>query len=666
MVKSIGIDPGDHSVKVVELEGNYKKTRLVRVHTALLGCAADAAARAEAVAVATEAGRADGMRGDVRLGHPCREAVLRVIELPFKGHDAIRKVVKAEVEGEIHSHTLDDMVVDFHEIGEGADGGTRVLVASVPKPGLRLQLDALTAHGIEAETVDLDTMALWRAADWAGAFVVDADAGEAVVGAPVPVTAVVDLGARSVKVLIVEGDRLVEMRTLRVGDAVVGDEVARLHGLDATTAREVTQACLTTGSDQRLEVAAALPAPVEGAPAETKPPPARHVTVTFAEVDAAQTAYLQRLARELTRFLTASGRSTRIGTLWITGGGSMRTDTRDMLREVFGVEPRELDVLSHLQHDLEPDEVDDLGPRLTTAIGLALGRMGGPEGFDLRQEDLTLSRGFDKLKFPLAIACMVAWLALFVHANKRAMELKNLELYIGQTFIDKTKPNAPPQFHGMLNSVFGSRWFDSAQNFRLEESKGKDYTYKDLIAEVTAAPVYRRLQIVRDRLKSVADQKQKQSGVYEDVSLESGLAVLVRWSELLRAIEPQLGRFLVPRLELNMKTPNRRLEFVVAFRGEDFRERMSVLEQAMEAECGKPDSPFERPKGSDRASTEERFRDSDETGVSGAYYKVTMRVKESFETFGPSSSAAVGALPASTGASTRNGGDRLAHMEDRR
>jgi len=665
MVKSIGIDPGDHTVKVVELEGSYKKTRLLRVHTAALGAAPDAVARAEAVAAAVDAARSDGMRGDLRLGHPCREAVLRTIELPFKGHEAIRKVVKAEVEGEIHSHTLDDMVVDFLEIGEGVDGGTRVLVASVPKPGLRLQLEALAAHGIEAETVDLDTMALWRAADWAGVF--DVDEHEPA-GAANGVTALVDLGARSVKVLIVEGDRLVEMRTLRVGDAVVSDEVARLHGLDAATAREITHACLSTGSDQRLDIAAALPAmaedlvPAEGAPevvAET--PPARQITVTFAEVDAAQTAYLQRLARELTRFLTASGRGLRIGALWITGGASVRADAKDMLREVFGVDPQELDLLSHLQHDLEPEEVEELGPRLATAIGLALGRMGGPEGFNLRQEDLTLSRGFDRVKFPLAIACMVAWLALFVHANKRAMELKNLELYIGQTFIDKAKPNALPQFHGLLNSVFQPKWFENAQNFRLEQARGKDYTHKDLIEEITAAPVHRRLQIVRDRLRSVAEQKQKQSGVYEDVSLESGLAVLVRWSDMLRSVEPLLGRYLVPRLELGMKAPNRRLEFVVAFRGEDFRERMSALEQAMDTEYNKPDTPFERPKGNDRASTEERFRDSDETGISGAYYKITMRVKDVFEPFGPSSAAAVGALPTLPGRA-----DRVASLEDRR
>ena len=103
--------------------------------------------------------------------------------------------------------------MDFHEIGEGATGGTRVLIASVPKIGLRNQLNSLDAQGIDPETVDLDTMALWRAADWAGVF---EGAGEEGDGAAAPVHVVVDLGARAVRVLLAEGEQLVDMRALRM------------------------------------------------------------------------------------------------------------------------------------------------------------------------------------------------------------------------------------------------------------------------------------------------------------------------------------------------------------------------------------------------------------------------------------------------------------------
>ncbi len=660
MVRSIGIDPGERVLKVVELDGSYRKTRLVRATTTPVGAVVDDPMRPDLVAEAARAALDEGMRGEVTLGHPCREAVLRSLELPFKGSDAIKKVVKSEIEGEIYTHTVDDMIVDFHEIGPGSAGGTRILVASVPKVGLRNQLTSLAAHDIEPEVVDLDTMALWRAAHHAGAFAPDDQADDDAPGDAEPadqgppVHAVVDLGARSVRVILVENEQLLEMRALRLGDAVVVDHVARQFGLTAEQATVAVEECLRSGDDAEVE-AVALPsegadageAPVAEAapgldvPAVVQEPETRSVVVGHAEVEAAHTKYLQRLARELTRFLTASGLASRIRRAWITGGASRGPGVSEMLAAVFGVEPRELDVLGAVQHDLDPDEAERLGPQLATAIGLALGRLGGPEGFQLRQEDLALMRGFERVKFPLAIACMVSLLALFVYANRQSMELKHLELELGQRYYDPENPKAVI-FHGLLNPIFASRWFEDDRYFRLESRSGRgDYTFKDLVEDVTKEPVYERIKIVRDRLKAVADQKQKESGVYEDVSLESGLAVLVRWSEIMKGVAPELGRYLVPRIDLNMKGPSRRLEFTIAFRGDDFRSRMAALKRAVEADYARPDSPFEPPKKAGDDIKEDLFSDSDERGVSGAYFRVTIAIKESFDPFGPSSRVGV-------------------------
>lgn len=666
-MRSIGIDPGDQAVKVVELDGSYKRTRLLRVHVVPAAThAPDGGTRSDVVAAAAREAIDQGMRGDVHLGHACREAVLRTIELPFKGRDAIRKVVKAEIEGEIQSQSVDDMVVDFHEIGPGLNGGTRVLVASVPKPALRAQIAALNANAIEPETVDLDTMALWRAAHWAGAFVVPdsgPDAGKSNDGKRT--TAVVDIGARSVKVLLVQDDQLIEMRAMRLGDGVVADEIARKHGLDAVSAREAVHRALTSGSDQRLEVGAAVPvATAEGehadgeflvddeghgdaassgvaadaAPAGDK----RSVVVRHAEVEAGHTAYLQRLARELTRFLAASGSAGQVDALWVSGGASGMPGTREMLAAVFGIEVRELDVLAHLQHDLSPEEAQQLSPRLTTAVGLALSRLGGPLGFQLRQEDLLLTRGFERIKFPLAIACMIGLLALFVHWNKRQIELNNLEYRLGRTYVDKKNPKAQKQFYGELNAVLASGWFEKPAQFTLQLQKGKDYTFKELLDDLDKEPVQRRLSLVRDKLRAVVDQKQKESGIYEDVSLESGLAVLVRWAEMMKATEPQLGRYLVTRVELSMKAGQRRLEFTVALRDKDFRSLRDVLRRAIDAEMQRPDSPFEPPEKASEARREREELFKDPTGggpdqnTIGAYYVVVMPIKESFPPFGPS------------------------------
>src|SRR5690606_21085939 len=103
------------------------------------------------------------------LGFPCREAVLRTITIPFVGDENVRKVVKFEVEGNIHSHNVDDMVVDFLTI-EAQQTQTKVMVVAAPKAPLRTRLKALEGVGIEPETVDLDATALYRTADWLGCF----------------------------------------------------------------------------------------------------------------------------------------------------------------------------------------------------------------------------------------------------------------------------------------------------------------------------------------------------------------------------------------------------------------------------------------------------------------------------------------------------------------
>ena len=70
------------------------------------------------------------------------------------------------------------------------------------------------------------------------------------------------------------------------------------------------------------------------------------------------------------------------------------------------------------------------------------------------------------------------------------------------------------------------------------------------------------------------------------------------------------------------------------FRREDFRARMSVLQRAIALETGKPDSPFAPPDNP--SPPEDLFTDRDESGVTGAYFKFEIPIKDSFQAFGPS------------------------------
>jgi hypothetical protein len=305
-----------------------------------------------------------------------------------------------------------------------------------------------------------------------------------------------------------------------------------------------------------------------------------------------------------------------------------------MLTDVFGVEPQELDVLGRLQHSLAEDEAEALAPQLAVAVGLALASFGGPTGFDFRREELAFTRGFDRVKFPLAITCMVALFTAIVYAIKLNNELKNLEYQLGATFTGEKADAKNPRFYGMLSAVLLNGNF-SESHFLLQDG-GKNYAYKQMLQDLVKESVADRLRFVRDKLARVLDRKQQESGIYEDVKLESGLAVLLRFMDVLELGKAEIGKMLLCSLALDMRAEGpgdksgRSLTINVAFRGDDFRERHAALKGTLEAECKRPESPFLLVE---ERRSERLFADSDQTGVKGAYFELILVIKDSFEPF---------------------------------
>src|SRR5688572_30113495 len=61
-------------------------------------------------------------RSDVVLAWPAEQCILRELTVPFQKDDDIRKVVKFEIESHLHSHAIEDVVVDFVRTGTAPDG----------------------------------------------------------------------------------------------------------------------------------------------------------------------------------------------------------------------------------------------------------------------------------------------------------------------------------------------------------------------------------------------------------------------------------------------------------------------------------------------------------------------------------------------------------------
>lgn len=646
MAKGVGLDIGEYEIKVVELDGSYRKPRLAKVSIDsidALGERDDEASRAsEVLHVLKDAGIA---RENVCLGFPCREAVLRTITVPFVGVDNIRKVVKFEVEGNIHSHNVDDMVVDFLTL-EAQTTQTKVLVVAAPKPPLRARLKALEGVGIEPEAVDLDATALYRTADWLGCFAAtepvatDVPAADAPADAAPKVHLVIDVGARSSAVLVVVDGKLIDMRALRTGTESIVDEVGARHPVPPTAARAAVIAALQTGRDQTMELAEqASPATpsageandaAEAAGDATEPAElTRSAVLAHDDVAAARDRFLERLRRELNRFLASVPQVHRVDVVWYTGGGTLLPGVVEVLGEVCEAEPKLLDVLGRMQHGLDESEAAAINPRIAAAVGLALGMMGGPARLDLRREDLIFARQFDRIKFPLAVACMLGVFLLFFLGLKAFTDYRILRQEYGwATSVEAGDRRAPiVAFNGYADSYLKKVMTTTGIERRLDRK-----SYETLCAELVKSEPFTHLSRIREALRRHKQAEEEKTGYYADLSLESGFAVLVRMVEVLERIGPQLGRYLVTdiRLTLPPNADGRYLEMTFAL-GADFRTKHAVIKEAFAEDAKQAASPFAKVSEGGPADTKLYMKlEQDEEG---AYVTVKVMVKPTFDVF---------------------------------
>lgn len=677
MAKGVGVDVGEYEIKAVELDGSYKKPRLTKFRLERVLRAGDGKIEKErketykeerdvkekapardphaqkAKAMLEAIGAGSFAKENMSAGVQIRDGVLRTIDVPFKGQDQIRKVIKFEVEGSIHSHQVDDMVVDFLPLEETADG-TRVLVVAIPKVPLLSFVQTLEKGGLEPEVLDLDAMALYRVAEWCGVF---SGAGAPKVkskptdlpAVAKPLDLLVDVGAHTTRVLVTSGGKFVDLRALRTGVDAIAEAVAVQADVPVSAARQAVEQGLRSGDDYVFVLEpdaaapaepapAAAPAAGEGEAAATTAVVKAPASVPYATILRARDAFLDRLRKELIRFVAGSRGQGEIGTLYVTGGGSMLPGVTAVFEEVFGIASKPLDVLANVSHSLSPEEVQHLNPKLAVAIGLALRWLGGPTGFNFRQEELAFTRGFDRIKFPLAIAAMVAAFLLLVYGIKLYKELNLLEREYGMAFVPKTevktggRTGATQQtrtaFTGYVGWLVGpGRWFSDPQRY-------PDKDYPALLNALAGMDPFNRLSFLKLRLRDRFEDLQKKAGLYSSLRLESGYGVIVRAIEILHSVAPGLGRFMVADVDLNLpaQPTGRYLSFTLVLRsssGANFRERFDMLERAFRDDIAKnPESPFTQIL---KGAGEKTFKGGGED--EGAYYELKLELKPKIDVF---------------------------------
>jgi hypothetical protein len=492
LARAVGLDVGARHVRLVEAEGGARGIRVVRLGERDLAVP-EGGDREEAVREAVDALFRDtrASRDEVVLAFPAESCTIREVAVPFREADQIRRVVKFEFESHLHSQAIEDVVLDYFPTGESKDG-TRLLCVAAPKAALRARLAALARIRVDPVTVTVDAAALASAVSAAGILEESPDC------------VVLDLGARSTKILVIREGRVRAARAFLAGIDPPLLEGPREGGGEAPAAGEGGEATAPAGDAAALAVA-----------------------------EDRRGAYYARAAREVARTLANAAPGASFPVLLVTGRESLAPGAAEALAAVLSMEVRPLGLLGRIAHPVPADRAAETEAVFSTALGAAAQALaGGPAAVDLRREDLAYARRFDQVKG--GVAAILAFLLLGV----------GFLLWRAKT----DREVAQREFDAMIaNFLKTSRAVEDEYRKALGEEQ-----FKRLRAESGNA-----LAVLPDskvRLKQMNDHLRNELGLSREVpKILSGLESLRLVNEAIRGVREKVDYCLVTSQEYTQR-----------------------------------------------------------------------------------------------------------------
>ncbi|MDA1265350.1 MAG: hypothetical protein O2816_09765 [Planctomycetota bacterium] len=359
MARSCGIRIGPRRYEVVVLDGSPKKHKIAAFEAGEFDATAENPLKSIAATLKDVGKRLSIPKDNVGLVIDSGHAAFRRLKLPFADVQKIDQVVKYEIESELSQWNIDDVIVDYHKLGAD-EHSSDLLITAVPKDDIQMALDAASSGNIEPFQVELETTAMVNAAYTAEICNLD-DA-----------QLLVHIGDYSTSVVVMDAGELREMRVIHIG---------------ALTHEVIAPAAPDAGAEDAEEGAA--PAALAALAPEVDPIEASR------RVDQA----IKRIRREVGRTLSGARTVNPIEAIYVCG------------LELPGlVGSTVLDVPVYVLDCFEEDSgqpVDGFG-QLVVAYGAAVRELGG--GLlkpSLRREELKYTGAWERIEFPLAVACLL-------------------------------------------------------------------------------------------------------------------------------------------------------------------------------------------------------------------------------------------------------------------
>ena len=265
-----------------------------------------------------------------------REAIVKRVPLPKVTAKELGDAIQLEAEHHI-PFAIDDVFLDYQVVSQSANAMSVVLVAT-KKVKVLEYVAAVEAAGLDALVVDLDAFAIQNQFELTS----PGDGGDAV--------ALIDIGASVMKTNVVHGGACIFARDVPFGGNNYTDAIAQRLSISAETAEAAKQG--------------------------------RDVGVNWDDLVPALEAVSRELSLEVQRtfdYFASTAESERIGKIVLSGGCARLAGLDDFLASSWGVPVELARPFQSFERDAAqfPDEdLEQVGPLLTVAVGLALRRPG--------------------------------------------------------------------------------------------------------------------------------------------------------------------------------------------------------------------------------------------------------------------------------------------------
>ena len=440
----LGLDIGSASITGAVFSGNQKKFRLIDffseeippIHSGEYSEDNDyipPMSVGELLARIVEERKLKGL--DTVTAVDAKDCIMREISVPFTRDEQIRKTVFFEAENYFTGFDLENTILNHIKIGEDGDTSS-LIVSALNNEDIESHLDLLKGASVDPMVVDLDTCALFNAYRMSSVYQQERTA------------LVVDMGATSTKIILVEDGELKKMRSCRLetGVSAAARKLLPPGESDAGTGGEDIEAAAESSIDTRFkEIEDALDIFEDE---ETSPrgsqgdldlsggaPEEEDVTGEDTLVEEADSAgesssqdyqgmfpgdakeefnyddYLSRISLEIQRSLAGATQGASVEVICLTGGMSSRKEACDFFRKEFDTDTVPLDFSGSFEIDPKCGSIGAINAHGAVAIGLGLGPFREDSiGVDYRKGDFRYEHKFERLKIPLIAASLLFFL----------------------------------------------------------------------------------------------------------------------------------------------------------------------------------------------------------------------------------------------------------------